>query len=158
MYEKILAPLDGSKLGEAAIPCIEELVSKIKPGIKVEVTLLQVISSVAYSVVAGEAIAPVPYTDMEMEQIENRAKEYIERVGENLRSKGAVVIPRLEVGNAAEEILRVAEETGIDLIAMSTRGRSGISRWAFGSVTGKVLRAARIPVLVVRAPGDTPKI
>jgi len=157
MYEKILIPLDGSKLGEAALPCIEELVSKIGPGIKVEITVLQVISSVAYSVVAGEAIAPVPYTDMEIKQIEKRAMEYLDTVSEVLRGKGAVVTFKVGRGNAAEEILKASDEMKADLIAMSSRGRSGLSRWAFGSVTDRVLHAGTVPVLVVRASAEAAK-
>lgn len=158
MYERILIPLDGSKLSETALPCIEELVSKMAPGIKVQVMVLQVISSVAYSVVAGEAIAPVPYTDMEIKQIESRAIEYLDRASEGLRSRGAVVTSKVEVGNAPEEILKTSDEMNADLIAMSSRGRSGLSRWAFGSVTDKVLHAGTVPVLVVRTlPENTKK-
>ena len=54
MYEKILVPLDGSKFGEAALPYVKELVSKLALGLKVEVTLFQVLSPTHY-VVAGEA-------------------------------------------------------------------------------------------------------
>lgn len=157
MYERILVPLDGSKPGEAALPYVAELVSKMGPEVKIAVTLLQVISSVAYSVVAGEAVAPVPYTEIEIEQSKKRAKEYLERVSESLRSKKAMVTTRVEVGNAVDEILKVTEEIKADLVAMSTRGRSGFSRWAFGSVTDKVLRAGSAPVLVVRASEKTTK-
>jgi nucleotide-binding universal stress UspA family protein len=55
------------------------------------------------------------------------------------------------VGEAAEEILKAAKETGANLIAMSTHGRSGLGRWALGSVTDKVLHLSEIPVLTVRA-------
>jgi len=57
----------------------------------------------------------------------------------------------LRSGSAAEEIITYAEENNIDLIAMSTHGRSGIGRWVFGSVTDKVLHAGDVPVLTVRA-------
>ena len=56
------------------------------------------------------------------------------------------------VGSAADEIIKASEELNVDLIAMSTHGRSGISRWAFGSVTDRVLRGGSKPVLMVRAP------
>jgi len=54
-------------------------------------------------------------------------------------------------GAAADQILEYAEANGIDLIAMSTHGRSGIGRWVFGSVTDKVLHAGDTAVLTVRA-------
>jgi nucleotide-binding universal stress UspA family protein len=58
----------------------------------------------------------------------------------------------LRKGNPALEILKAAEEKAVDLIAMTTHGRSGPSRWVFGSVTAKVLRSASVPLLVVRHP------
>ena len=154
MYERILVPLDGSKVGEAALPLVEELMSKLAPGVKVEVTLFQVVSSLAHYVVAGEASARIPYTEKEIEEIKKKAIDYLDRAGEALRSKGAVVKTRVEVGNAAEEISKAADEINVDMVAMSTHGRSGFSRWAFGSVTDKVLREGKVPVFMVRAPKE----
>ncbi len=151
MEEKILVPLDGSEIGEAALPYVEQLVLKLLPEVKVAVTLLQVVSSLTYYVVAGEASMRVPYTEKEMEQIKKKAMDYLEETAEGLRSKGTTVEARVVVGNAAEEIIRVADEINADMIAMSTHGRSGLGRWAFGSITDKVLRAGNKPVLVVRA-------
>jgi len=157
MYERILVPLDGSKVGEAALPYVEEFVSKLAAGTKVEVTLLQVVSSLAHYVIAGEASASIPYTEKEMEQIKKKAIDYLDKVGEGLRSKGAIVRTKVETGNAAKGINKVADETNADLIAMSTHGRSGFSRLALGSVTDKVLRGGDIPVLVVRVPKEAEK-
>ena len=151
MYEKILLPLDGSKTGEAALPYIEDLVSKLLPQTQVEVTLLQVITSVGRVVVAGEAVANIPYTEQETEQINKLAKDYLNKAGEVLRSRGATVTAKVTMGHAAEEIIKTADETNTDLIAMSTHGRSGLSSWAFGSVTARVLRGGNKPVLMIRA-------
>ncbi len=155
MYERILVPLDGSKVGEAALPYVEELVSRLSPEVKAEVTLFQVISSRVYYIVAGEASAPIPYTEEEMEQIKRKTMDYLDNAGEGLRSKGAIVKVKVAVGKADEEITKAADEIGVDLIAMSTHGRSGLSRWAFGSVTDRVLRGGSKPVLVVKAPKET---
>jgi nucleotide-binding universal stress UspA family protein len=152
MYERILVPLDGSKVGEGALPHVEELVSKLSPEVKAEVTLLQVVSPLSHYIVAGEAGAQIPYTPQEMAQIKKRAMGYLDKAGEGLRGTKAVVNIKVAVGNAAEEIMKAAEEIKADLIAMSTHGRSGISRWAFGSVTDRVLRGANVPILLVRAP------
>ncbi|MBI4285921.1 MAG: universal stress protein [Chloroflexi bacterium] len=149
MYEKILVPLDGSKVGEGALPKVEELVGRLTT--KVEVTLLQVISAVTHYVVADGASVQVPYTDKEMEQIKAKALEYLEKAGEGIRAKGATVKTKVSVGHPAEEILKASDEVGADVIAMSTHGRSGISRWAFGSVTDRVLRAGNKPMLLVRS-------
>ncbi len=158
MNERILVPLDGSKVGETALPYVDALVSKLSPEVKVEVTLLQVISSLTHYVVSGEVSAQVPYTKEEMEQIKNEAMEYLNKAVKGLRSKRAKVKIEVKIGGAAEEIIRVADEIKADLIAMSTHGRSGISRWAFGSVTDRVLRGGNVPVLVVRAPKEVASI
>ncbi len=152
MYEKILIPLDGSKIGEAALPYVEELVSKLSPRVKVELTLLQVVSFLTHYDVAGEAATPIFYTEKEMEQIQQEARDYLNRVGEGVRGKRVSVEIRVGIGSAADEIIKAADEINVDLIAMSTHGRSGISRWAFGSVTDHVLRGGHKPVLVVRVP------
>ena len=154
MEERILVPLDGSKVGEAALPYVEELISKLSPEVKVEVTLFQVVSSLTHYVVAGEASAAVPYTEQEMAQIKKRARDYLEKTGELLRSKGIAVKVEVAVGKPADEIIKVADEIDANLIAMSTHGRSGLSRWAFGSITDRVLRGGSRPVLVVRAPKE----
>ena len=152
MAERILIPLDGSKTGEAALPYVEELMSKLSPRVKIEVTLLQVVSLLTHYVVAGEAATPIFYTEKEMEQIQQQARNYLNRVSEDIKSEKVSVEIRVGVGNAAEEIIKAADEINVDLIAMSTHGRHGISRWAFGSVTDKVLRGGNKPILLVRAP------
>ncbi|MFC2072673.1 universal stress protein [Chloroflexota bacterium] len=152
MEEKILISLDGSKTGETALPYVKELVAKLSPEVKVEITLLQVVSPMSHYVVAGEESVQIAYTEQEMEQIKSKARDYLSRVGESLRSSGATAEIKVGVGDAADEIIKTADEINVDIIAMSTHGRSGLSRWAFGSVTDKVLRGGNRPVLVVRAP------
>jgi nucleotide-binding universal stress UspA family protein len=156
MLNRIIVPLDGSKMAEAVLPFVEEIMSGLKRGIKGEVVLFHVLSP-TYYVVAGEAGAPVPYTEAELEQIKQKTMEYLDKAGEDLRNKGIRVECRVGVGRAAEEIIKVADEIDASLVAMSTHGRSGLSRWAFGSVTDKVLRGGNRPVLMVRAPQDTEK-
>ena len=154
MDEKILLPLDGSRIGEAALPYIQELVSKLAPRVKVELTLIQVVSLLTHYVAAGEVMTPISYTEKEMEQIQQQARDYLNTVAEGIKSKKSKVNVKVGIGNAADEIIKAADEMDVDLIAMSTHGRHGISRWAFGSVTDRVLRGGHKPVLVVRAPRE----
>ena len=152
MHERIIVPLDGSEVGEAALPYVEQLVSKLSPEIKIEVTLLQVLPRLTHPVVSGVAVAGVPYTEEEMEEMRKNAMDYLNKVDETLSSRGATVTTRVAIGGTSEKIIEAAEEINADLIAMSTHGRSGLSRWAFGSVTDKVLRRARnVPILTVKA-------
>ena len=157
MYKRILVPLDGSEKGEAALPYVEELVSKLAAVQKVEVTLFQVASSLTHWVVAGEASAPVSYTEKELELLKKQARGYLNKVGERLKKKGASVKVKVGIGDAADEILKATDKIKADLVAMSTHGRSGLSRWAFGSVTDKVLRTGNVPVLMVRVPNSAAK-
>ena len=154
MSEKILIPLDGSELGEAALRYVEGLVSRLAPGEKMEVTLFQVITTLERDIqVRGDVgVVHVPYNASEMEKIKDKALEYLNKIGEGLKRKGAIVKYKVAVGQSpAEEIIKAEGEIGADLVAMSTHGRAGISRWAFGSVTDKVLRGGEVPVLMVRA-------
>jgi nucleotide-binding universal stress UspA family protein len=155
MFSKVLVPLDGSKVGEAAFPVIEQLVDKMSPKSKVEVILLGVITLLRHWVVVGEASAPVSYTEEEMELIRKRVTDYLETTGQNMKQRGVVISTMVRTGNASDEIIKAAQEIGADLIAMSTHGRSGLRRLAFGSITDKVIRDANIPVLLVRAAEGT---
>ena len=159
MSERILIPLDGSKLGEAALHYVEDLAYKISPGRKVEVTLFHVVTTLKHDVHisgGGAGTITVPYNESELEQMKADAMKYLEGVGENLRKKGATVLSKVAIGqNPADEIIKAEGEVNADFVAMSTHGRAGISRWAFGSVTDKVLRGGKVPVLMVRAGKDT---
>ncbi len=84
------------------------------------------------------------------------ADRYLDRIQRRLIKKG--ITSRTEVlcsNNVAEAIVDYADKAKADLIVMSSHGRSGISRWASGSVADKVFRAACVPVLMIRAPGCT---
>ncbi len=155
MFERVLVPLDGSKVGEAALPVIGQLVNKLAPGSKIEIILIGVITLLRHWVVVGEASAPVSYTEEELKIIRDRVMDYLTNTGESLKSQGINVRAIVNTGNASDEILKVARENKVDLIAMSTHGRSGLRRLAFGSITDKVLRGSHIPVLMVRAPEGT---
>ena len=150
MYERILIPLDGSKVGESALPYVEELISKLSRDVKVEVSLLEVIRPM-HLYIGGYETTDFGYTEEEMELSRKAVINYLNKAGENLRKTGATVVTRVSVGDATEEIIKTAEEINADLIVMSTHGRSGLSLWTFGSVTDKVLRrGGRIPIMIVR--------
>ena len=155
MFERILVPLDGSKVGEAAIPVIEQLIDKLAPATKVEITLIGVITLLRHWVVVGEASAPVSYTDEELKVIKERVAGNLAAVAQLIKRPNVTIKSIVSAGNASDEILKAAEDIKADLIAMSTHGRSGLRRMAFGSVTDKVLHGTRIPVLMVRAPEGT---
>jgi nucleotide-binding universal stress UspA family protein len=84
-------------------------------------------------------------------------REYFERVEKSVAHEGVRVETIRVVGAATQEILRYAEENGFGLIAMATHGRSGITRWVYGSVADKVLHASDLPLLLVK-PSRTERV
>jgi nucleotide-binding universal stress UspA family protein len=151
MYERILVPLDGSRVGEAALSDVENLASKLAPNTQVEIILLQVISDLTYDYLTDDIAAQLPYNETDMKKIRKMSQNYLNKLAKGLRDKGFKVSTMVSEGHAAEEIKNAAQKTNADLIAMSTHGRSGFRRWAMGSITDKVLHDSTIPVLTVRA-------
>jgi nucleotide-binding universal stress UspA family protein len=72
---------------------------------------------------------------------------------EQIRAASVPAEPLVKQGNPALQILETCREIGADLIAMTTHGHSGLSRWVLGSVAEKVLRGANVPLLVLRTSG-----
>jgi nucleotide-binding universal stress UspA family protein len=154
MEERILVPLDGSEVGEAIIPKLEDLVLRTTPKMDVEVTLLKVISKMNFNVLTEDEKAQLPVDEEDLVKLTKESQTYLETIAEGLRSKGITVKTMVTTGNAAKEIVKAGREINAHLIAMSTHGRSGVVRWAIGSVTDKVMRLeGKIPVLAVKASG-----
>ncbi|MFT5702369.1 MAG: nucleotide-binding universal stress UspA family protein [Desulforhopalus sp.] len=154
MSERILIPLDGSKLGEAALSYVDKLISRLAPDEKIEITLFHVITTVTHAPhmpAVGGGVVSVPYNVEELAEMKDEATDYLNKVSDGLRNEQVTVICKVSVSEKpAEEIIKAEVEVNADLVAMSTHGRSGISRFAFGSVADKVLRGGSVPVLMVR--------
>ena len=163
MSERILIPLDGSTFGKAALSYVEELISRLAPEEKVEITLFHVITAVRHAlhIPAGGESVSVPYSEEELAKMKDAATDFLNKVGDGLRNEKVTVNCKVSVSeNPADEIIKAEVEVNADLVAMSTHGRSGISRFALGSVADKVLRGGTVPVLMVRAsePGLLAKV
>jgi nucleotide-binding universal stress UspA family protein len=87
----------------------------------------------------------------ERRRVEDDLCSYLHGISIELANNGVEVSSEVRFGQPAEEIIAYARDIKADLIAMCTHGRSGIARWAYGSVADKVLRSAACPVLLVRA-------
>ncbi len=151
MRERILVPLDGSEVGESALPYVKDLLTKMSFQVEREVILLQVV--IPIRVMLTEMVVPDAAVEEAMtEQGKRIALQYLEGIRSNWDLKGVAVTPTVVVGRPAEQIVKAAEDMNVDLIAMSTHGRSGLGRLAFGSVTHKVLHwQGRVPIVVIRA-------
>ncbi len=139
--ERILVPLDGSKCAETVIPRVEELIAGKNRGI----CLLRVASAATFP--------GVDPTEAQVKVV-REAEEYLKGLEDDLRARGLDVDTHVRYGNDADEILDHSAQKEIDLIAMSTHGRSGIKRFLLGSVAEKVLRHAAKPVFLVRCSGS----
>ena len=167
MYQKILVPLDGSKLAECALPYAEELAKGCNTE---EVTLISVTEQVRGRTRAPEAREVYRASDkagiqeagpeiaVTFGKMQKQAQRYLSRIARGLEAKGLNVRTEVLLGKPAERIAGFAESGAADIIVMSSHGRSGPSRWAYGSVADRVLRTSCVPVLMVRAPGCIPGI
>jgi len=143
MYRKMLVPLDGSQLAEVVFPYAKELAGRLD----LEIILLHV-----YSPAERESGAMHrAYIDRVTDIIRRQSKEVEGRMGVQPEKKAVQVQGEVAEGYPAEEILRYADKNDVDLILIATHGRSGVRRWAMGSVADKVLRASKVPVWLARA-------
>ena len=149
MYNKILVPLDGSPLSECSLEHVKSATAGSPGSEVVLVKVVEHILSYEASAWAQGGYSPVEVDDRN--QIE--AEEYLKQVAKKLIDQGINARVEVILGRTAESLLDYAEKNHFDLIIMSTHGRSGISRWAFGSVAEKIVRNSKIPVLLVTAPG-----
>ncbi len=149
MYQKILVPLDGSELAECSLAHVKAIASGC--GVS-EVVLFQAVEPLAFDSVGALAITGGDVIQAESEN-QRRAREYLTKVSRGLKRIHIASEIVVTDGPAADEILDYAHNNNVDLIIMSTHGRSGPSRWYFGSVADRVVRHSRVPVLSVAAPG-----
>jgi nucleotide-binding universal stress UspA family protein len=146
--KSILVPLDGSGFGEAALPCAEELARTAKA----EVILLQAVTPHHLEIDLAESRSP-HLSKLSEEYVEHAtaaAHDYLAGIEKRLSESGIVVRSVVEVGSPAEMIIACAKKNAVDIIALSTHGRSGLSALMMGSVANKVLHYAEVPVLLVK--------
>ena len=150
MYQHIMVPLDGSELAE----CVLSHVETIATGCAVtKVTLVRVVSPLHLHGGVESRFSPEERKHLEEDSI-NVAREYLDKLVKKLKEKGiAAESEVLYGGHVVDELVNYADKNEVDLIVIATHGRSGVSRWVWGSVTDRILRTAPMPVLIVRAPG-----
>jgi nucleotide-binding universal stress UspA family protein len=150
IYKKILVPLDGSKLASRALPYAKELAA------------LSGARLIAFRVVPDlgeeyQVTSELQFVNIGLEEQQStfdHATQWVQRQADDLRLQGITAEPVVDVGEAADRIVDYATVNDVDLIVMSTHGRTGLARWTYGSVASKVLAAAKCPVLLVRAQFD----
>jgi nucleotide-binding universal stress UspA family protein len=147
LLRRILVPLDGSEIGEAAL-CYAVALAKETAA---EIALIEV-----FERVRGVGASGVSYSIPEDESVRKSLLSYLNHVAEPIKNEGLKVSTTVLFGNAAGNIVEYAEKNAIDLIALSTHGRSGFGRWVFGNVTDKILHTGNAAVLVAHSTVEWP--
>ncbi|MCW5850592.1 MAG: universal stress protein [Anaerolineae bacterium] len=129
MYQTLLVPLDGSKLAERAVPVAAQLAQAVQA----RLVLLQAI---------GVHVA--------------EARTYLGEIAIGLRARGLHVDTVVAPEPAAEAIVSFISTRPVDMVIMSTHGRSGLGRAVFGSVAEAVLTHSHVPILLLRSAKDVP--
>lgn len=147
LFNSMMIPLDGSELSSLALPVGEALAASLK----IRIMLFQMATMIRpYSDVSGSG-SYIDYIRLN-EDDQKRASSELAALETYLRKKGLEVNNIVTIGSdAATEIIELCKKYGIDLVVMSTHGRSGLGRWVFGNVAEKVLRHGETSLLLVHA-------
>jgi nucleotide-binding universal stress UspA family protein len=144
MYQKILVPLDGSDVAECVLPHVKAIARGCGGR---QLILIRVV----------EPLPAGMYVDLDPGTLQKagleEAKQYLAKVQAELKKAGVDSEVKVVTGRAAEAIADFAQREKVDLIILATHGRTGISRWIFGSVADRLLRSSPAPVLVIRPQG-----
>ncbi len=165
MINKIMVPLDGSKLAECALPYAGELGAKLGA----QVVLVNVTNRLRGVRITKDPSNPktenpLSYGEpLEYEadwfateavcSTEDKSQQYLKHIASDKLEKNIKVSTETICGDPAKELTIYANTSGVDLVVMSSHGRSGPSRWARGSIAEKLANAITVPVLMIRAPG-----
>jgi nucleotide-binding universal stress UspA family protein len=146
MYSKILVPLDGSELSERALKPAFALAERFGADI-----LLLRIAQPEEALVSVPPLIPYEYgaRPPTPRQSVEEAEAYLDCIKLFWCESSARIHTQVAIGPPPKSIIDTAREQHADLIAMSTHGRSGISRLVYGSVAEAVLRGSSIPVLLI---------
>lgn len=148
-YKHIMVPLDGSALAESVFPHLQGVTA----GCEVKkITLVRVVEP--FHTLRGEDSRLSPEEKAQLdEDAKEIAHEYLKKTADSLKLDNIKVDYKVLFGKPAEVLGKWAPENGVDLIILSTHGRSGVSRLLWGSVADKILRITCAPVFMIRAPG-----
>ena len=140
MYQTLLVPLDGSTRAESILPHVENIALQFKS----KVIFLQVWT--VHEAIISHANDYILDYDQQKEVI----SKYLASIQEGFQKKGIESICFVEMGDAVETILSIAQRENADLIAIASHGRSGLSRVFYGSVTAGIMQKIDRPMLVIR--------
>ena len=144
MIRSILVAVDASEAAQAALNHARE----IAKAFSAKLVLVNVVDVTKLLAVAGYE---TPYPVDAIAVMRDDAKTILADATRSCSSDALTSVEVTSEGDAVDEILSIAQRENVDLIALGTHGRTGISRIFLGSVAEGVLRRSKVPVLVVRA-------
>jgi nucleotide-binding universal stress UspA family protein len=148
----LLVPLDGSPLSEQAIPMAAQLCRSLAG----RLILVRVLPYPVLPLAADGGYVPADVYQQLEEDERHMAQDELQPLTQSLQSQGLSSEMRIEVGQPASALLDMAERLPADLIVMTTHGRTGLARFALGSVADRVVRGGHVPVLLLRSFAATP--
>ena len=149
MYQHIMVPLDGSELAECVLPHVKTLAQgrNVK-----KITLVRVIEPLHMYGGVESRFSPEERQRLEADSMDI-ARNYLDQLMKRLTDIGIAIQSEFLYGDIIDKLVDYADSHEVDLIIIATHGRSGVSRWVWGSIADRILRASCVPVLMVRAPG-----
>ena len=145
MYKKILLPLDGSRRAEAILPHVENIAARFGARI-----IILVVEEPAIQLEHDEIINTERYL-AERAEMRKNITAYAIKIINQFKEKNISADFLIGRGNVVQSIIKTAEKENIDLIAMASHGRSGLSRTFYGSVSAGVLQKIDRPILMIRS-------
>ena len=145
-FRRALITLDGSIAAEAILPAFLRMARPLG----MEVVLVRVVVPPAGRAPSEDTLDALENTARMLELKKQKADEYLRAIAATPALAGLRVLTTVRTGEAPREIIAAARELQADVIAMSTHGRTGLRRLLFGSVAEAVVRAAHVPVFVLR--------
>lgn len=146
-----MVSLDGSELAECALRHAESIAKSCQATVE----LVRVIEPIAIPTRGGIALTAEELQQIQLHE-EHEARNYLDKIADQLKQGGTKAKTEVLIGKVADSLADYINKGNADLIIMATHGRSGISRWVWGSVADRILRSSSIPVLLVRPPGCMP--
>ena len=147
-YQKIVVPLDGSGWSKRAVPHAVD----IARANNAELILLHVLRPPAYEYTDQLALGG---QDSQLTQLRDQMKQYLIGIRNELRSEQIQVRCQVVEGvGIAHLVCDFVNNEGVDLVVLSTHGRSGITEFLFGSVANKIMQCLKVPVLLIHPDKD----
>jgi nucleotide-binding universal stress UspA family protein len=147
MLQRILVPIDGSELSERALA----LTTTFARAQAAEVILVRVVEPPLWYDPEPDGITSADIYQELVDAVEQEAQAYLDRLVTQLEADGLRVRGELLHGSPSPVLLEYEERVQPDLIIMGTHGRSGIQRFALGSIADRLVREGTVPVLLIRS-------